>query len=175
MPLNSKDLLDRRRQLGVLARKLQGQLNDSETQSFQELSSYDNHPADLASDTFQRELTLGIKADLRRRLNQVERARTKVEEGTYGVCDRCGQPIAEARLEALPESIYCPSCQTIIARETGFDVRASNADTIPSVQESLVLKDLARYGSSDSPQDEPYEPTYAPPVIPVEDVEDPRA
>lgn len=40
----------------------------------------------------------------------VDRALEKAEEGSYGICDRCGEPIAEARLEALPASSLCVSC-----------------------------------------------------------------
>jgi DnaK suppressor protein len=38
------------------------------------------------------------------------RALAKVEEGTYGTCDRCGRPIAPARLEAAPKSVLCIDC-----------------------------------------------------------------
>ncbi len=166
MTVNKQPLLKRRRRLGVMAQTLRRQLNESETESSQELSSYDNHPADLAASTLQRELALGLAADFRRRLNQVERARSKMEEGTYGLCDRCGQPIPESRLEALPESIFCARCQTIVAQQTGLGVRTDDLGSIPSVQEAPAWEDLAQYGTSDSPQDAPNQSTYAPPIVP---------
>jgi DnaK suppressor protein len=42
---------------------------------------------------------------------QVERARTKVADGSYGICDRCGEPVGEARLEALPWASLCVRCR----------------------------------------------------------------
>ncbi len=43
-------------------------------------------------------------------LTQVERSLVKMDEGTYGTCDRCGKPVAPARLEALPWATLCVSC-----------------------------------------------------------------
>jgi RNA polymerase-binding transcription factor DksA len=48
-----------------------------------------------------------LSSSLREQLNEVERALHKMDEGTYGRCERCGEPIAEARLEAMPASAFC--------------------------------------------------------------------
>jgi DnaK suppressor protein len=53
---------------------------------------------------------IGVGANLEASEQRVERALAKLEEGTYGICDACGQPIAPRRLEALPESVLCVSC-----------------------------------------------------------------
>jgi DnaK suppressor protein len=45
---------------------------------------------------------------------RVRRALTKLEEGTYGVCDRCGEPIAPARLRFAPESVLCIACARLV-------------------------------------------------------------
>lgn len=76
-----------------------------------ELSSYEDHPADLASETFEREKDLAIAESVESLLNQVNTALEKVERGTYGICDACGRPIKKARLRALPFATLCLSCQ----------------------------------------------------------------
>lgn len=76
-----------------------------------ELSSYEDHPADLASETFEREKDLAIAESVESLLNQVNTALEKLERGTYGVCDACGRPIKRARLQALPFATLCLECQ----------------------------------------------------------------
>jgi RNA polymerase-binding protein DksA len=76
-----------------------------------ELSSYEDHPADLASETFEREKDIAIGESVESLLNQVETALEKVERGTYGTCDACGRPIKKARLQALPFATLCLECQ----------------------------------------------------------------
>lgn len=76
-----------------------------------ELSSYDDHPADLASETFEREKDLAIGESVQSLLDQVHTAMEKLDRGTYGVCDACGRPIKRARLQALPFATLCVECQ----------------------------------------------------------------
>jgi RNA polymerase-binding protein DksA len=76
-----------------------------------ELSSYEDHPADLASETFEREKDIAIAESVESLLNQVDTALEKVERGTYGTCDACGRPIKKARLQALPFATLCLECQ----------------------------------------------------------------
>lgn len=70
-------------------------------------SSADNHLADTASETFERELDEGLEADAERQLRDVEAALGRLEDGTYGTCDVCGKPIPEERLEAIPWTTLC--------------------------------------------------------------------
>jgi DnaK suppressor protein len=53
---------------------------------------------------------IGVGESLESTLNRIERALTKLDEGTYGACDACGQPIARARLLAMPDSVLCLAC-----------------------------------------------------------------
>ena len=48
-----------------------------------------------------------LAASLREQLDDVERALAKLDDGTYGQCEICGEPIAEARLEAMPATRFC--------------------------------------------------------------------
>lgn len=72
-----------------------------------ELSSYDNHPADLATETFERGRDMAVDEAFHSRLDDIERALIKIEEGTYGACVICGDPIPYERLIAIPSSELC--------------------------------------------------------------------
>jgi RNA polymerase-binding transcription factor DksA len=73
----------------------------------QELSSYDQHPADQGTETFEHEKALSILEQHQAELKDVQRAFKRLEEGAYGSCEACGEPIADARLEARPAARYC--------------------------------------------------------------------
>ena len=64
-----------------------------------------------ATESFELEKRLALEKRIRDQLTQVEHALHKFEEGTYGLCDFCGQPIEPARLEALPQANLCLSCK----------------------------------------------------------------
>lgn len=67
--------------------------------------------ADSAHATAERARTLSVMKALRANLRWVNRALTKMELGTYGVCERCGNPIGPERLDALPWAILCIDCK----------------------------------------------------------------
>jgi DnaK suppressor protein len=67
--------------------------------------------ADSAHATAERARTISVMKALRSNLRWVNRALTKMELGTYGSCERCGNPIGEERLEALPWAILCIDCK----------------------------------------------------------------
>ncbi|MBD8837899.1 MULTISPECIES: TraR/DksA C4-type zinc finger protein [Paenibacillus] len=72
-----------------------------------ELSSYDNHPADAGTETFERSRDLAIDDTLTDEFNQVNDALERMEQGTYGTCVTCGEDIPFERLEAIPYTAYC--------------------------------------------------------------------
>jgi len=53
---------------------------------------------------------IGVGRSLESTLARTERALEKLDGGTYGICDRCGEPIEPARLAAMPDSVLCLSC-----------------------------------------------------------------
>lgn len=65
-----------------------------------------------ADEVFELEKRLALEKQLTESLAEVEHALKKYESGTYGICDRCGQPIEPARLEALPHANSCVTCKT---------------------------------------------------------------
>ena len=76
----------------------------------------DNHVGDMASVTFDRELDEGLEEGAQQTLDQIDRALAKLDEGTYGVCERCGKPIAEERLRARPWANLCIDDQRLADR-----------------------------------------------------------
>jgi DnaK suppressor protein len=67
--------------------------------------------ADAGAATAERTEVLGLVESLKGQLASVDKAIVKVEDGTYGSCDNCGQPIPPARLEARPSSVLCIDCK----------------------------------------------------------------
>lgn len=73
--------------------------------------SADNHPADTATETFDRELDFTLEEADEQLLEAIDTALRKIEEGTYGICERCGRQIAPERLEAVPWATLCIDCK----------------------------------------------------------------
>ncbi len=74
-------------------------------------NNYRDHMADQGSATFARELDMTIVEQARESLEQIERALRRMDDGTYGVCARCGEIIPTERLEAMPEADLCVACK----------------------------------------------------------------
>jgi len=68
---------------------------------------FDEEYADAGTATFEREKDLSLVNNLRDLLDKIDKAMAKIDEGTYGLCDRCGKPIEKARLKALPYANLC--------------------------------------------------------------------
>jgi len=77
-------------------------LDQEESEQSGELTHYDQHPADQASETFEREKDLSILERLESELAEIEAALQRVDEGTYGLDEVTGEPIDPERLEARP-------------------------------------------------------------------------
>jgi DnaK suppressor protein len=72
-----------------------------------ELSTFDQHPGDVATDMHDREIGQSVLEDLESQLDDVEAALDRVGRGTYGQCEFGGHPIPPERLEARPTARYC--------------------------------------------------------------------
>src|SRR5690349_7000629 len=77
---------------------LKGSISDS----ISELSTYDNHPADIGTEVFERGKDLALGENAEHHLTDVFRALADMESGEYGICKACGKPISLERLQALP-------------------------------------------------------------------------
>ncbi len=69
--------------------------------------AFDEEYADAGSTTFEREKELSISNNLRDLMEKIEGALARIENGTYGLCVRCGKPIEKARIRALPYASLC--------------------------------------------------------------------
>ncbi|MBX6377074.1 MAG: TraR/DksA C4-type zinc finger protein [Clostridia bacterium] len=163
----------------LAARLGDGGLNESQAESLEELSAYDNHPADLGSETFERSKDLALRRLFRSNAERVREALRRLEAGTYGLCVRCGRPIAAERLVAAPEADLCLACRQAVEAEGERERRRPVeeevlgppfARTFDRLEGSAydgedAWQDVARYGTSETPQDVPdnagYDAMYA--------------
>jgi DnaK suppressor protein len=81
-----------------------------------ELSVVDQHPADVGSETFERDKEMSILYNVEAELSDVDRALRRISERTYGRCEACGRPIGAARLEARPAARFCIEDQARVER-----------------------------------------------------------
>jgi YteA family regulatory protein len=98
----------------------EGLTEQSESDSVGELSSYDQHQADMGTETFEREKDLSILEQVEAELADVEHALRRLDDGTYGTCEVCGRPIPDERLEAMPAARLCLEHQAEAEREVRF-------------------------------------------------------
>ncbi len=95
----------------------EGLTSESEVESVAELSGVDQHQADLGTETFNRERDLSILERVEAELADVEDALRRLDQGTYGLCEACGRPISDDRLEAQPAARFCVEDQEKAERE----------------------------------------------------------
>ena len=78
-----------------------------------DLSAYTVHMADMAADTYERELSLNIASSEQEVLYQIDDALKRLDDGSFGVCQQCNQPISMSRLKAVPYASLCIGCQRV--------------------------------------------------------------
>jgi RNA polymerase-binding transcription factor DksA len=100
-------LVDERDRAEAVAAAQRAVLLGSHDEIFDELSSVDQHQADSASDTYEREQALTVLRMTEEELAAIEAALEKLAAGTYGRCEACRDPIADERLEAVPATRFC--------------------------------------------------------------------
>ncbi len=74
-------------------------------------------------DLYEREKTLALIRTLENKLESIEQALRLAEKGSYGICERCGERIDPARLEALPHTTLCVECKSQMERTAGMGSR----------------------------------------------------
>jgi DnaK suppressor protein len=100
-------LLEKRQEIFRNVHEIEGEtLRKSRLDASGDLSSMPIHMADLGTDNFQQEFSLGLMDSERRLIVEIDDALSRIEDGTYGICEGTGQPIAKARLEAQPWARY---------------------------------------------------------------------
>jgi len=175
-----KDLLEKLKgEYSELINSLEQGLNDPMSWTTSELSLYDNHPADVASEVYERGKDIGFKTYALEQIEKVEDALERLEQGKYGTCDKCGQFIPEERLDTIPLTTMCVKCR----KEEWEDGTQYNLKARRPVEEEVVMppfggetndtfedklgqgldlnefdgedswQAVARYGTSESPSD----------------------
>jgi len=86
-------------------------LNKSQKDAAGDISGYTYHMADVATDTYDREFSLGLASSEREALYELDDALKKIDEGTFGICESCKLIIAKIRLKAVPNARLCIKCQ----------------------------------------------------------------
>lgn len=134
-------------------------------ESMGELSNYDNHPADHGTLLYEREKDIALNEHAERQLSEVNAALERLENGQFGYCDVCKQPIPYERLKVQPTAIHCVEHSTdqalSKARPIEEEVLEPPFETFTGTQNenntSFDSEDtwqaVARWGTSDTPSD----------------------
>lgn len=140
-------------------------LEVSQTDAIGELSSYDNHPADLGTELFERSKDLALQEHKERELDEINKSLHAIAEGTYGICKVCSMNIPYERLESNPTADTCiehakkyesPRRDRPIEEEV-MNTTFSDVDT--DIEEATFYdredawQDVSRYGTSNTPSD----------------------
>lgn len=140
-----QQLLEEREQLSGRIKFIDGQgdgLGVSMKDSISELSTIDNHPADIGSEMFERSKDFALRESAMITVKAIDNALEKIESGTYGVCDVCGKDIAVDRLEAIPSTTKCHNCKEV-------EEELPDGNERP-VEEEVLGIPFARTGAGDS-------------------------
>jgi DnaK suppressor protein len=105
-----KRLIEKQRQLADEVGKTALYGKDQEDDSIKDLG-------DQANTAYTREFFFELGNGDRRLLRDVVSALQKIDDGSFGACERCGEPIADRRLDALPFARYCIDCQRLVEEE----------------------------------------------------------
>lgn len=86
-------------------------LKKSQKDASGDISGYTYHMADVATDNYDREFSLGLAANERQSILELDDALKKIQDGTFGMCEDCKSLISKTRLKALPYARLCLKCQ----------------------------------------------------------------
>ncbi|MFZ5596685.1 MAG: TraR/DksA C4-type zinc finger protein [Bacillota bacterium] len=109
--LKQRLLDERKRSLERIEAIDQGGLHEPMGSSISELSLYDNHPGDVGSEVFERSKDFALRDGEMLMVRAIDDALERMEKGSYGRCDVCGDTIPPARLEAVPYTTRCLRCK----------------------------------------------------------------
>ncbi|WP_144510695.1 TraR/DksA C4-type zinc finger protein [Bacillus sp. FJAT-22090] len=135
--------------------------NDEEFETT-ELSNYDNHPADNATDLTDKHTRLALRRHYEDEIADIKEALTAMDEGTYGICAECGKEIPLERLKAVPTATTCVehAQQEVNEEIRPLEESLLNASTDHPVDNDPRIRDyensfeiLEEVGSSDTPSD----------------------
>jgi len=138
-----------KRQLEQELQEIEQRIEQSERPQATELSNYDNHPADNASDLTDQLTEMAIDEHRGENAEEIKEALQAMADGTYGKCAVCGKEIPIGRLEAMPQALTCVEH----AEKKEDNLRPVEEDVLSSTPKSDDFIELEEFGSSDTPQD----------------------
>ncbi|MFJ7700932.1 TraR/DksA C4-type zinc finger protein [Lysinibacillus fusiformis] len=138
-----------KRQLEQELQEIEKRIDESERPQATELSNYDNHPADNASDLTDQLTEMAIDEHRGDNAEEIKEALQAMADGTYGKCTVCGKEIPIGRLEAMPQALTCVEH----AEKKEDNLRPVEEDVLSSTPRSDDFIELEEFGSSDTPQD----------------------
>ncbi len=138
-----------KRQLEQELQEIEKRIDESERPQATELSNYDNHPADNASDLTDQLTEMAIDEHRGDNAEEIKEALQAMVDGTYGKCAVCGKEIPIGRLEAMPQALTCVEH----AEKKEDNLRPVEEDVLSSTPRSDDFIELEEFGSSDTPQD----------------------
>ncbi len=117
--LNKKEMVEYKKMINKrkdeilesLNRVSQDTLKKSQKDASGDISGYSFHMADVATDNYDREFTLGLASHERQFLYELDDALKRIEEGTFGICEECKSVLTKVRLKAIPYARLCLDCQ----------------------------------------------------------------
>jgi RNA polymerase-binding protein DksA len=127
MAMKPEELESFRQQLWGLRNRLSGDVSQLQSESLRtsgsdasgNLSNAPLHLADLASDYYEQEYTIGLLENQEQMLEEVTEAINRIVRGTFGRCERCQKEIGRERLKAIPYARYCIDCAREAQRDEG--------------------------------------------------------
>ena len=115
--MDRKDLETYRQKLLELYNEIAGEVTQLRNEGFSLGTDAVQDMADEAANTYTRQILLNLSEREREQLRLVEEALQRIADGTYGVCEDCGEEISRARLEAVPYATLCVECKSLRERE----------------------------------------------------------
>ena len=120
--LKNDELEAFRKALLLLRSRLRGDLDQMTDEALRRdqpdlsgnLSNVPLHMADIGTENYDQEFTLGLIENEQETLEQVNAALTRIEQGRFGRCEECGEAIAKPRLQALPYTRHCIQCARVM-------------------------------------------------------------
>jgi DnaK suppressor protein len=114
-PWTAAELAEVRGDLNTDRERLRSELNLAEVELHDLMrdagDGAGNDQADVGSTTFERDHEMSLANNARDMLAQTEKALARIEDGSYGICESCGEPIGKMRLMAFPRATLCLSCK----------------------------------------------------------------
>ena len=107
-----KSLLERKEEISAEINHISDDtLKQSQKEASGDISGYTLHMADVATDNYDREFSLGLASNERDILYRIDAALQKIKDGSFGFCEECNKPISKIRLKAVPYAKLCIKCQ----------------------------------------------------------------